>query len=776
MTGRFKAPIRIGDWTVEPQTDTISRRGEIQKLEPRTMRLLLLLAESPGRVFSVDEMLNEVWHGVVVGPASVYQAISQLRRALGDSDTAPAYLATVPRKGYRLIATVGPVNPPAPVELTPPPPTTPPPVVPGTVLPPANIEAANQPVVTTARHVGLWRILIIVTVVLLATVVFITRHYLLPARETPDTIVVMPFEDMTAEHQDQTFCDGLSEELSNWLAQIPTLRVVASTSAFALRNQTDMRGIGKTLNATHVLRGSVRRSNDQMEIVVQLIDTRSANLVWSQKYDPKIDNTIRMQELIARAVAESLQIQLTPSTTQKFAQRHGVNPEAYNLYLRASHNRVERTRESTQQAIDLYQQALTNDPNFALAHVGLAYAILNQHWVNSRSLQEVAKEAEPLLDKALQLDPQLSELYTVRGALRAEELRLDEAQSDLERAVRINANNSWAFAELGRLYTTEGRTRDALATYRHTLTLDPLDYLHHTRECIALMDLGQYKDAAVACDRARALQGKGNWATEATGWLYRTQGNIPEALRWNGEALVIEPKDIELYRQRVDLLMTIGLSGLARETLERARAATGDQEAVNLAMSAVIYYDSGAGALRAHLASTKLDDSQHARTLMKVAYYHLLAQEDAATQQAITRARQAPDFNQASLNEPWFARWGDSDLLTVAQNELRMGDQDAANRDLHAVSDLLDREMAAGMERFGIYALRAEVLAMLGDGDGAIRALTRAADLGWRREWWAQREPFFAALRGRNDFRELIARVHESNRTLIENSQAQLAH
>src|ERR1700685_3133438 len=106
MSGRFRTPIRIGDWIADPKTDTISRRGETQKLEPRTMRLLLLLAETPGDVVSVEQVLNDVWHGVIVGPASVYQAVSQLRRLLGDSDSDPTYVATVPRKGYRLIAAV----------------------------------------------------------------------------------------------------------------------------------------------------------------------------------------------------------------------------------------------------------------------------------------------------------------------------------------------------------------------------------------------------------------------------------------------------------------------------------------------------------------------------------------------------------------------------------------------------------------------------------------------------------------------------------------------
>src|ERR1700688_36367 len=114
--------VQIGEWTVHPELDSISRGTETQKLEPRTMRLLMCLAESAGEVVSIDRLLSEVWAGVVVGSASVYEAVSQLRKILGDVDPKPTYIATVPRKGYRLIASVkrGPApaeTPQAPIKL-----------------------------------------------------------------------------------------------------------------------------------------------------------------------------------------------------------------------------------------------------------------------------------------------------------------------------------------------------------------------------------------------------------------------------------------------------------------------------------------------------------------------------------------------------------------------------------------------------------------------------------------------------------------------------------
>src|SRR5581483_2131795 len=121
MLGDRTRPLRIGDWLVDPSTDTISQGQETQKLEPRTMRLLMLLAQSEGEVISAERMLAEVWPGVVVSSGSVYQAVSRLRRLLRDTDPAPTYIATVPRKGYRLVAPVSFVDLPAPTPRQQPP-------------------------------------------------------------------------------------------------------------------------------------------------------------------------------------------------------------------------------------------------------------------------------------------------------------------------------------------------------------------------------------------------------------------------------------------------------------------------------------------------------------------------------------------------------------------------------------------------------------------------------------------------------------------------------
>ena len=334
MSTKLHGAFQLGSWQVDPTLDTISRGGQTLKLEPRMMRLLVCLAESPGVVLSQERLLAEVWAGVVVGPASVYQAVSQLRRLLRDTDPEPTFIATVPRKGYRLVAPVQTIVPPESAPRAQP------------VEAPLTTEPADGRRGWSRRWVWL-AVACIGAVIVGGGIAWLFSTRWSPAGGQGDSIVVLPFIDYSQDKSDQPFCDGLTEELSNWLAQIPTLRVVARTSAFSFRGlNEDVRAIGQTLGATHVLEGSMRHSGDHMRVTVQLIDARSGYHLWSSEYDRPFEDAIRIQDDIARSVADSLEIRLTQDTTQRFAARRSDNPEAYRLYLLARHEQQNRTGRS----------------------------------------------------------------------------------------------------------------------------------------------------------------------------------------------------------------------------------------------------------------------------------------------------------------------------------------------------------------------------------------------------------------------------------------------
>lgn len=286
--------LRIGAWCVNPNSGEISRDGEIVRLEMRTMRLLVCLADRAGDVVSIDELLDHVWSGVTVSPDSVYQAVASLRRLLGDDPRQPTYIATVPRQGYRMVAPVSPWQDP-PVTPTPAPAST-------EVLAPA-LRRLNG----VALGAG-----IVCAALLLALLV---RGWIAPDRSalaitaaTPKSVAVLPFLDLTSEKMtEEYFADGMTEELIDKLSKVPGYRVPGATSSFYFKGKKiAVADIAKALDVTYVLDGSVRRSGARLRVAARLIRADNGFVVWSDAYDRQGDDVLTVQDEIADEVVKAL--------------------------------------------------------------------------------------------------------------------------------------------------------------------------------------------------------------------------------------------------------------------------------------------------------------------------------------------------------------------------------------------------------------------------------------------------------------------------------------
>jgi transcriptional activator of cad operon len=289
--------LRIGDWRVNPASGQISREGETVRVEARTMRLLLCLAEHAGQVVSIDALLEQVWTGVIVTQDSVYQAITSLRRLLGDDPKQPIYIATVPRLGYRMVATVSPW-----VERS----SNPPPV-------PAHLEPAvlqgsrkNWTLLATGAAIPL----ILILAFLVYGRIGSSAHskatpYALPLQAS---VAVLPFLDLTSESMDQEyFADGMTEELIDRLSKIPGLRVPPPTSSFYFKGKKiSIADIAKSLGVGYVLDGSLRKSGSTMRIAARLVRADNGFVVWSETYDRQSDDTLKIQDDIAGEVTKAL--------------------------------------------------------------------------------------------------------------------------------------------------------------------------------------------------------------------------------------------------------------------------------------------------------------------------------------------------------------------------------------------------------------------------------------------------------------------------------------
>ena len=294
--------LRIGAWCVNPASGQISRNGESARLEARTMRLLLCLAERAGEVVSIDDLLDQVWPGVTVSSDSVYQAVASLRKLLGDDPKHPTYIATIPRLGYRMVATVTPWTD-EPVARQ------------------SENEAVAAPITNTpapvSRRTALWAVAAVICLAVAAGFLLRARTNHRPvestavalpeAAKTQKSIAVLPFLDLTQGMKQGEFADGMTEELIDKLSKLPGLRVPSPTSSFYYRDkELPVADIAKALGVVYVLDGSVRKSGPRVRVAARLIRADNGYVMWSETYDRPFHDLLTVQDNIAGEVTRAL--------------------------------------------------------------------------------------------------------------------------------------------------------------------------------------------------------------------------------------------------------------------------------------------------------------------------------------------------------------------------------------------------------------------------------------------------------------------------------------
>jgi TolB-like protein/DNA-binding winged helix-turn-helix (wHTH) protein/Tfp pilus assembly protein PilF len=459
----LRGEVRIGKWIVHPALDCIVRGTETQKLEPRMMRLLLCLADSAGAVVSVDRLLTEVWPDVVVGSASVYQAVSQLRKILGDVDPNPTYIATIPRKGYRLIASVQRATAAGHTPQAP--------VVPSSKVPPRRVWTIA----------GVFVALTLAAVYFLGNKAWLSNHAA-ATHEKPaaavtvsdESIAVLPFMDMSEMKDQEYFADGMAEELINHLSRSPGLKVIARTSSFQFKGRNeDARAIAGRLGVAHLLEGSVRKAGQELRVTTQLIRASDGVQLWSETFDRNLADIFKVQDEISERVTKSLKATFAV-TGYPIGQESDV--EAYNLVLEGNYYKARRTKGEVEKAIQLYEKAIDIRPNYALPWARLASAYLILEEAKGTPSEEGSAKILAALGRAIDLDPNLVWAYYTRAGFEIA-IKWDwaAAQADHERMRALDPGSYLLPIALAELAMVSGHVDDAIQQYELAVELDPLN-------------------------------------------------------------------------------------------------------------------------------------------------------------------------------------------------------------------------------------------------------------------------------------------------------------
>jgi TolB-like protein/DNA-binding winged helix-turn-helix (wHTH) protein len=421
------------------------------------MAVLVYLSQRCGEVVGKEELLREVWSGAHIEDVAVARSISELRRALGDDAANPRFIETIPKRGYRLIA---------PVQ-----------VAPSSARDAAAVDAA--PGASSQRHrTRRPRLLIACSVFLLLGGVAALLHW----RQRPaatvtarpiTSVAVLPLRNLSGDPEQQFFADGMTEALTSDLAQIRAVRVVSGASRQRLAG-SPLPEVASGLDVDGLVDGAISRSGDSLRLTIRLVE-RNGTVRWSRSYTAQMSDVFALQGDVAREVADEIRVTVEPRVAARLEHRRPVDSEAYVAYLQARQAWLSRTAEGFTLARRHFATALSEDPDFAPAHAGLAIC---RGLEANRLLVPAAEayaEARREAERALALDPDLAEAHAalalVHGSYDGD---LETSHRELRRAIELEPSNANYRMWMGQGLVMEADLVGAIRELEAALRLDPL--------------------------------------------------------------------------------------------------------------------------------------------------------------------------------------------------------------------------------------------------------------------------------------------------------------
>ncbi len=372
----------------------------------------------------------------------------------------------------------------------------------------------------------------------------VTSPSLSPRKNAP-SIAVLPFTDMSPKKDQDYFGEGIAEELINALAHIQELRVVARTSAFALKGMNlDIREIGRMLNVKAVLEGSIRKAGNRLRITAQLINVEDGFHLWSERFDREMVDIFAIQDEISLAIVEHLKVSLRLGEKTALKKRSTDDPEAYNLYLKGLYFYARPSPDSLSKALNSFQAAIDKDPNFALAYAGMAGVFAGLGNLNLAPPAEMWPKAKAALQKALSLDNNLAEAHAGAAALEFfYEWDWDAAGRSFDRVLSLNPGDAMSHGQRGWFCLNRKRFDEAIREIKQALELDPLMPLYYVWSVGLHVAVGRPDEALQEFAKAMEIDPNSGLAYFHAGTAYARKGLLDEALDTfeKGKRLVVFP-------------------------------------------------------------------------------------------------------------------------------------------------------------------------------------------------------------------------------------------
>ena len=380
---------------------------------------------------------------------------------------------------------------------------------------------------------------VVATAALVGALLYFGSRPRSPSTDPIDSLAVLPLRDLSPKREGDYLADGMTEALISGLAQIRSLKVISRTSAMQYKNtQKSLPQIGRELGVDAVIEGSVAHYADQIRVSAQLIDARTDRHLWAQTYDRDLRDVLRLQDEIARTIADAVRVELLPAEQARLGRARQIDPRAHDLYVRARYEWSRRGPEPLLRSVDLLNQAIALEPDWPLAHAALAdsYNLLANNGYLSRN--EGFTKGKAAARRALELDPDLGQAHAALAfALWQKDLAWEAADREFRKAIELEPSYASAHHFFAMYLTTVGKDSEGLAEIRKALELDPLSPRIHTNYGDILRSVGNETEAIAQLEKNRALDPL--QALRSLVFAYVHQQRPAEAMKAADEAAAI---------------------------------------------------------------------------------------------------------------------------------------------------------------------------------------------------------------------------------------------
>ncbi len=480
--------LAFGAYEADLHSGELTKDGKRLRLQAQPFQMLVMLLERPGQLVTREEVCQKLWSAdtFVDFDHSLGTAINKIREVLNDSVAEPRFVETIPRRGYRFIAPV------TAVAVDPPP------------VPQERVASSPPPAELVKAPVRRRHFLSVVggcaAVVLLAAAFVVWsfhngREWLLSrltAQPPVRSIAVLPLLNLSSDPDQQFFADGMTDELITNLAQIGSLRVISHTSAMAYSGtHKSAPQIARELGVDALVEGSVVRSGNKVRITAQLIHAASDRHLWARTYDRELSDVLTVQGEVAREIADSISLRLTPQERAQLSRSHPMNPEIALLYFKGSYflNKLDAPR-----AEEAFTEAIHLDPNSAESWAGLADALHTTAAVGQQ--YDAFPRARDAANKALEIDPSQPQALMVLGIVSfLYDWKPTASEAFFRRSLEARPGNAVAHALFATTLAHRGKVEEAIQQIKLATASDPVSVLTNSQAWHVYFSARRYDEA-----------------------------------------------------------------------------------------------------------------------------------------------------------------------------------------------------------------------------------------------------------------------------------------